>query len=332
MTELGDNHRRLGPGSALVLAAAIFVSAIGSVRVSANAQRDDEIILDGSADRTAITVGDPITLTVRLVYPPGTKILTFAPEEAMSTLAILGGEAGAPREDEEGRVEEIRTLRVTLYKTGEAEIPSFEVTYVGADDRQGSVASRPIRFEVTSVLAENDAEPADIKPPSVMAEGLPWPWLLLLAAVGAVAWYIWRRRRPASPSGEPATAIPARPPHEIAYVELERLLSGDLLSGGRFKEFYIELSEIIRRYVGARFGIETFERTSSEILDGLREARIATTGLDFFRVFFTACDLVKFAKYRPEADETRLTVEVAYRLVDETKSVESIPSEMEPAA
>ena len=39
--------------------------------------------------------------------------------------------------------------------------------------------------------------------------------------------------------------------------------------------------------------------------------------------FLRACDLVKFAKHVPESEDTRRTVELAYRLIDETRPRES---------
>ena len=99
-----------------------------------------------------------------------------------------------------------------------------------------------------------------------------------------------------------------------------------MLETGRVKEFYIELAEIVRRYIAARFGIETFERTSGEILESLREARISVKTTAAAGEFLMACDMVKFAKYHPSAEETRGTVERAYRLVDETRPVETPPA------
>jgi len=43
--------------------------------------------------------------------------------------------------------------------------------------------------------------------------------------------------------------------------------------------------------------------------------------------FFGACDMVKFAKYVPPPEETRSTVERAYRLVDETRPREAAKGE-----
>jgi hypothetical protein len=126
-------------------------------------------------------------------------------------------------------------------------------------------------------------------------------------------------------------AAPPRPAHEIAYAELERLLSSGLLEAGRVKEFHIELAEILRRYLEARYGIDTFERTTWEVMEALRAARLPIRVHAALGEFFAACDLVKFAKYLPDPAETRGTVERAYRLVDETREIPA-PAAPAPAA
>jgi hypothetical protein len=276
--------------------------------------------IEVTPDRTAITVGDPIVVTVRVLYPEGTRLVGFAPERALGSLVLLGQEAEPPRPLPEGGIAERRTLRVTAYAPGGAEIPAIEVSYADAAGREGKAASRAVPISVASVLAPDDTTPADIKGPAEMPEPVRWPWVLaalLLLGAGAAWWWRRRARRPAAIPATPAT--PPRPPHEIAYGELERLLASGLLEAGKVKEFYIELAEILKRYLEGRYGVDTFERTSAEILEALRVARVALRDLTATGEFFAACDLVKFARHRPEPEETRATVERAYRLVDQTR-------------
>jgi hypothetical protein len=154
-----------------------------------------------------------------------------------------------------------------------------------------------------------------------------WPWLLLaLLLLAAGAWWLWRRRRAKPEEGVSAPAPPPQPAHIVAYAELERLLSSGLLEQGGLKEFYIELAEILKRYLEARFSIDTFERTTNEILEALRARRISIKVKTTAAEYFVACDMVKFAKLDPAADETRVTVERAYRIIDETKRAPASPA------
>ena len=291
------------------------------------------VTLEVGADRSSVTVGDPVTLTFRLRHPKDVSIVTFDADRALAALEVLDQKEGTPRVLEDGRVEETRTVTVAAYETGSKELAPVRVIYKDAAGKEGSVAARRVPINVTSVLTEGQNEPADLKKPAQMPERALWPWVLLAALLAAalLAYLWWRRRRRPPESAAAVPAAPPRPAHEIAYAELQRLLSSSLLEKGAVKEFYIELAEIIRRYLGRRFAIDTFERTSSEILDSLRMARAPVKAMAMVSEFLSACDLVKFAKHVPDRDETRRTVESAYRLVDETKAVET-PAAPAPVA
>ena len=79
-------------------------------------------------------------------------------------------------------------------------------------------------------------------------------------------------------------------------------------------------------------GVDTFERTTGEILEALRAARVSVKAAAMTAEILQACDLVKFAKHRPGDEETRRAVESAYRLVDETKPGVAAPVPLAAAA
>jgi len=276
-------------------------------------------------DRAAITVGDPIRLTLRLIYPPGTVVESFTPERSLGGLTLLAQSGQPPEKREDGEVEEVRILRLTAYTLGGAEIPPFEAICVGPQGGRATVRSDAIPLTVASVLAADDTEPADIKAPVIMPVAYLWRFIAAALAAALMAAFWWWRRRPRRREEATVAAAPPRPPEEVAYAELERLLAAGLLEAGRVKEFYVELAEIVRRYLAARFGIDSFERTTSELLEGLRAVRLGAGHLAATAEILTACDLVKFARLRPAAEESRVTVERVYRFVDETRPAASAP-------
>lgn len=85
-------------------------------------------------------------------------------------------------------------------------------------------------------------------------------------------------------------------PRERALRELASLLSRGLPERGLFKDFYIELTLVVRRYIERRHGIRAPEQTTEEFLaaaavhPGFRPE--AVQGL---KAFLSAADLVKFA-------------------------------------
>src|SRR5712691_8735559 len=145
--------------------------------------------IEAAADRKTVTVGDPITVTVRLLHPPDARVTAFDPERSLGDLAVLGRQSSRTTLPD-GRVQETRVLRVAGYRLGPSRIPSIEATVVDASGREARVATVPVPFTIGSVLAEGDTRPADIKNPAVMPVPPLWPFILL-AAIAAAALAVW---------------------------------------------------------------------------------------------------------------------------------------------
>ena len=273
------------------------------------------------------TVGDRLTIRVRVLHPPTIQIDPPVPAAEEDSKLVLETVARTGEEAEQDK--DLYVFQGQAFETGTLHIPAFQVAWRRSDDpsRSGTAASEPIPIEIVSVLQSPKDAPADLKPPAeIPAPPFPWAWAAVAAAAVAalIAGLIWwsRRRKPA-PAVEAAPPVPAVPPHEWAYQELQRLLAGPLLRAGKIKEFHVELAEIVKRYLTLRFGFETLESTSEEVIADLTRFRIGAEPLAAAREFFAHTDLVKFARYRPAEDEIRRSVDRAYRLVDLTKLVES---------
>ena len=77
-------------------------------------------------------------------------------------------------------------------------------------------------------------------------------------------------------------------PIERAWAELDRLLGRHLPARGRYKDFYIELTMVVRRYIQRKYAIRAPHMTTDEFL---REAKPYAS----LREFLESADLVKFA-------------------------------------
>ena len=89
-------------------------------------------------------------------------------------------------------------------------------------------------------------------------------------------------------------------PIERAYYELDRLLQKGLPGRGLYKDFYVELTMVVRRYVERKYGVKAPNMTTQEFLGELaRRADDATVaqigGSAALKEFLESADLVKFA-------------------------------------
>jgi hypothetical protein len=85
-------------------------------------------------------------------------------------------------------------------------------------------------------------------------------------------------------------------PVERALLELQRLLGRNLPARGLYKEFYIELTMVVRRYIERTHGIHAPEQTTQEFLSAAsRSPHFTPEVLTQLRTFLESADLVKFA-------------------------------------
>jgi hypothetical protein len=164
---------------------------------------------------------------------------------------------------------------------------------------------------------------------------IPWRWLslagiLVLLAAAAAIW--WRRpRRPALLP--PLVPIPSVPPVDEALAALARLETSGLAAAGRFKEFYLELTTILRRYLERRFGVAALERTTDEFLAETRgDPRFAGTEFMMLPGLLSEADMVKFAEVRPTVTAAGAALAACRQLVEATRPLPGpLPPPVPPA-
>lgn len=125
----------------------------------------------------------------------------------------------------------------------------------------------------------------------------PLSWRLVgwgaaaLAAVVALAFGCWRLVRYVVRRVKEHRMSPI----ERAWVELDRLLRKGLPGRGRYKDFYVELTMVVRRYVQRKYGVKAPHLTTEEFLRNARIAELAKGRVEDLRKFLEAADMVKFA-------------------------------------
>jgi hypothetical protein len=292
---------------------------------SGRAAQDASVTVASRVDRSRIKIGDLIRYTVTVTHPKGVDARTPGTGANLGGFEIRNYSVQEPKE-KKGVVVSEYEYTISTFFPGEFVIPPLPVAYKVPGDTTIRVMATPsIKIVVESMKPSEAGDIREIKPP--MEIPLNW-WLLLMkvgiglliAGLAAGGFFVYRRWK----SGKgilPVREEPLKPPHEIALEALDRLKASDLLEKGEIKLFHIELSEIIRRYIGARYFVVAMEMTTTEVLDGLSAASLQEGDFELFESFFHRCDWVKFAKYIPEAGETAETVQSAYDIVHRTKII-----------
>jgi hypothetical protein len=130
--------------------------------------------------------------------------------------------------------------------------------------------------------------------------------LAALAIIGFwIYWFVIRKRK--EEVDEPTYRT--LPPYEEAIYRLTELDEKLLWQNNKVKEYYSELTEIVRGYIERELKVPALENTTDEVLEMLKDFKQAKTietsqeTLDKLKSLLREADLVKFAKSKPLAPE-----------------------------
>ena len=259
-------------------------------------------------DKQEITIADRLNLTVSVTADEEYEVELPGFGEKLEQFGIVDYHTSQPKLTDEKRSEISRSYVLEPFLSGDYTIPPMNVGFwkKGAQNTDShAIETEEITIHVASILPEDMEKVTlhDIKPPVALPTSYRvWIWSGSLAGavlcIGLAAVFLIKRGRKADEAVQ--HAIPA---HELAFDELEALVAENLVEKGEVKRFYQRISDILRRYIERRFGINAPERTTEEFLTGIK------TGHDFpetyhglIKNFLTHCDLVKFAEHQPTTE------------------------------
>jgi hypothetical protein len=113
---------------------------------------------------------------------------------------------------------------------------------------------------------------------------------------------------------------PPRPPELIAAEALARLRGRLPRSHDEVPAFVVEVSGVLRAYIEGRFGLHAPESTTEEFLPAATAHPALAGHRDTLSRFLTGCDLVKFARHRPEPASMAELLRTAEGFVEATRA------------
>jgi hypothetical protein len=299
----------------LVLITAFFVQGAAAQQYESHLSAD------------SVTVGDRFELTV-VVGHDGTREPVFPhnliPDSLQSTayftlgdFEILGVKGTGGRDwPTGGRIDSV-IYEATTFALDTARVAGIPVGLaLGGDTLQAMTP--PAFLQIGSLVPEDATELQDLAELATFERSW-WPWILGLLALAGVLYGLWRWRNQSEEEDQgELQSEPAIPPYQQALERLGSLQKEDLSDPDRIKPFYVELTDILRTYVGQRTHVPALETTTRELLLRLRTSASGTVLPDDVMKeidqVLTHSDLVKFADLKPILEQTR-------EMVDETRNV-----------
>jgi len=274
-------------------------------------------------DTNQIRIGEIFHMDVRVNQPEGLQVDFPVYKDSIIDKIELISDFPADTARREGMLEIFKRYKLTSFDSGLYVIPP-QVFRFHSEVWTDSIESSPLYLYVHTVQV--DSSIYDVKSPIHMPVGFLelFPFIMggiiLLAAIGFLIWYL-RRRKKNKPIFR--AAKPQEPAHIIAFRELRDLKDDKLWQQSEFKTYYSRLTEIIRRYMDRRYGIQAMEMTSYDILEAWKQSGEQQEKLtENLRMLLDLADLVKFAKQKPVASDNEENMENAYEFVEQTKWVE----------
>jgi hypothetical protein len=253
-------------------------------------------------DKASILIGDQTVLRVTAQIP-GKSIISFPQlKDSIGKIKIVRGLKPDTAIDRKESATETITHNyvITSFDTGVYVIPELEFHTATGTFKTGTVTLqvKPVPVDTTKAFY-------DIKQPFVVPYTF-WDWLkdhwvlvtiILAGIVLIIAIIYYLKNRPKDVVTK--KIAPALPADTIALNKLYELGDKKLWQQNEVKQYYIELTDILREYLENRYHIRTHEQTTGEIFAGLKDKAMPASGRNGLMQLLTLADLVKFAKEKP---------------------------------
>ena len=288
------------------------------------------LIVSATLDSTTLFIGDQTDLHLRAIGEVGEQVsMPVLDKELIPGVEIVDRTIVDTLSLKDGRMQYDQYLTVTSFEDSLFYIAPLP--FVSGDD---TVWSDALTLNVVQPFEMDTTDMAitDIK--GVYKAPVWWwgifRWVLLavlLAGVGVAGYYLitYLQRRKLEEAGNEVVTEPLRPADEVALEKLDAIKEKKIWQQGQVKEYYTQLTDVVREYIARRFEVSSVEQTSDETLRDIRPLLSERKDLyDQLRKMLTLADLVKFAKWSTTPDENELSLRNAYTFVQETtiKSLE----------
>lgn len=210
------------------------------------------------------------------------------------------------------------SILITAFMGGVYQLPQIDVV-VYSDTLEFS----PQTLVVTEPYIDMETfVPNDIKPqirvPYTLKEVMPWLMLFWVCS-HLLAWLICMLldRRSRGKDG-PGRELAQEPPHIRALRKLDSYRGEKNWAPEHQKEFYSGVTDALREYIAARYGIGAMEMTTAEIFSTLKCDDAPEDMMRSLEELFRRADFVKFAKYTASEGENAAVLPLAVSFVTTT--------------
>jgi len=281
--------------------------------------------VSSEVDTTFIKIGDQLKFKV-IVEVDSTDMVIFPEGQTFSPLETVEAYATDTTRKKD-RITLLKTYALTQFDSGSYKLPAQRIEINGKGFFTDS-----LQIDVATVAVDTLAQQMfDIKPLIQVEKSNSNLWkillsiLAILAVIGALVYWFVLRKKPLTEKEQEALL----PPYDRALLELKNLDNSKYLIQDEYKQYYSELTDIVRSYLEEDVNVSALESTTDELITKLEmlkdagELELDNDTIKQFKSILQTADLVKFAKSKPPTNIAKQDRKAVEQIV--VKTHEAIP-------
>ena len=282
-----------------------------------------QVFVESEIDSIEILIGEQTDVTLSVTAKKGAevKMPEFQPSQYLTPgVEVLGHSAADTSHLDNGLVKITKRYTLTSFDEKLYYLPPLQVEVDGKYYKAKSLALKVLTVPVDTLHPEKFYPPKSVQDnPFSWDEWEPSFWMsVIFVLLCVLTYYLWTRLKENKPVIAQVRIIKRVPPHQKALKEIEHIKENKMSVSEDQKTYYTLLTDVLRKYIKARFGFNAMEMTSSEIISRLRQENDEKM-IDELKELFMTADLVKFAKYSTLINENDANLVNAIDFINTTK-------------
>lgn len=211
-------------------------------------------------------------------------------------------------------------LVLTSFDEGQYELPRIIIQRLSKQGVLDTLVFEPMKVEFKTMPVDTATfVPHDIKGqmryPVTVREVLPWfvgsQWIVMLIILAVCLYLMYKVK-------EVVEQRRREPAHVVALRELDKYRGKEMWAPERQKAFYSGVTDALREYISARYGVGAMEMTTSEIFTDMKKSDVPDELLQEVQLLFETADFVKFAKFVASDEDNAKALPLAVKFVTQT--------------
>lgn len=273
-------------------------------------------IVKAKADTTKIRIGEQINYQITIENAD--KGVQF-PELELDSLGRIEIVESKPIDTLKEKL--IRKYVLTSFDSGQYVIPPQRIRIWSQEYLTDSILVDVATVAIDTTKQAMFPIKAIQREPYTFEDFKKYLWWLLgaLLLIALILYFVLRKKK------TPEEIEAAIPPYELALKRLKELDAKELWQKNKIKQYYVELTDIVRTYIERELNIPALESTTDELVETMTDFNTSSSlnipeeTIDRLNSFLSDADLVKFAKFKPLINEIELHRQDARKVLDDLK-------------